>query len=70
MQLVNIPFLAAWLMLYLASDVWMVFFALALTGITGGLLEAPVSIHYIMYNRSQFARIRSSRLLIKHGPIK
>lgn len=44
MQLVNLPFLAAWLLLKFSTDVWQVFLALAITGATGGLLEAPVSI--------------------------
>lgn len=44
MQLVNIPFLAAWLTLIFSNEVWQVLLALALTGLAGGLLEAPVSI--------------------------
>lgn len=42
MQLVNIPFLAAWTILRFSSDVWQVFVAMSLTGLAGGLLEAPV----------------------------
>lgn len=44
MQLVNVPFLAAWLLFSFSTDVWQVFCALAITGASGGLLEAPVSI--------------------------
>lgn len=43
MQLVNLPFLAAWLLFFFATEVWQVFLALCITGVTGGLLEAPVS---------------------------
>ncbi|XP_044268551.1 facilitated trehalose transporter Tret1 isoform X1 [Tribolium madens] len=42
MQLVNIPFLTAWLLFYFSTDVWQIFLALCITGVTGGLLEAPV----------------------------
>ncbi|XP_063922496.1 facilitated trehalose transporter Tret1-like isoform X1 [Zophobas morio] len=41
MQLVNIPFLTAWLLFYFSNDVWQIFLALCITGVTGGLLEAP-----------------------------
>ncbi|XP_068904394.1 facilitated trehalose transporter Tret1 isoform X2 [Tenebrio molitor] len=41
MQLVNIPFLTAWLLFYFSNDVWQIFLALCITGFTGGLLEAP-----------------------------
>ncbi|EFN85275.1 facilitated trehalose transporter Tret1 isoform X1 [Harpegnathos saltator] len=42
MMLANIPFVIAWLMFYYAGNSAMLFAALALTGLTGGLLEAPV----------------------------
>ncbi|XP_014474161.1 PREDICTED: facilitated trehalose transporter Tret1-like [Dinoponera quadriceps] len=42
MLLSNIPFVVAWLMFHYASNSAMLFTALALTGLTGGLLEAPV----------------------------
>ncbi|RZC34223.1 Sugar tr and/or MFS 1 domain containing protein [Asbolus verrucosus] len=42
MQLVNIPFVIAWLLFYFSNDVWQIFLALCITGVTGGLLEAPV----------------------------
>nr|CAD7202134.1 unnamed protein product [Timema douglasi] len=42
MMLVNIPFIAAWIMYYYASSVGMLYTSLALTGFGGGLLEAPV----------------------------
>ncbi|XP_060518481.1 facilitated trehalose transporter Tret1-like isoform X2 [Cylas formicarius] len=41
MQLVNLPFVAAWLLFFFATEVWQIFLALSLTGMTGGLLEAP-----------------------------
>ncbi|XP_063242433.1 facilitated trehalose transporter Tret1-like [Bacillus rossius redtenbacheri] len=42
MMLVNIPFLIAWLMFHYASSVAMLYTSLVLTGLGGGLLEAPV----------------------------
>ncbi|XP_066601646.1 facilitated trehalose transporter Tret1-like [Prorops nasuta] len=42
MMLANIPFVVAWVMFHYASSSGMLFAALALTGVTGGLLEAPV----------------------------
>ncbi|XP_030766690.1 facilitated trehalose transporter Tret1-like [Sitophilus oryzae] len=41
MQIFTLPFLASWLLFHFASHSWEVFFALCLTGLTGGLLEAP-----------------------------
>lgn len=43
MQLVNLPFLAAWLLFHFASSTELLYLALCLTGFGGGLLEAPVS---------------------------
>jgi len=42
MMLTNIPFVMAWLVFHYSSNPAMLFTALAMTGITGGLLEAPV----------------------------
>ncbi|XP_050453617.1 facilitated trehalose transporter Tret1-like [Cataglyphis hispanica] len=42
MMLTNIPFVIAWLIFYYSSNPTMLFTALAITGLTGGLLEAPV----------------------------
>ncbi|GLV41627.1 uncharacterized protein CBL_06856 [Carabus blaptoides fortunei] len=42
MQLLNIPFLGAWLLFHYASTVDHLYMALCLTGLSGGLLEAPV----------------------------
>lgn len=42
MQLINIPFVAAWLLFYFSSEIWHIFLALILTGLGGGLMEAPV----------------------------
>lgn len=47
MQLVNIPFLCAWLLFHFSTEVWQVFLALCLTGLSGGLLEAPVSNRFL-----------------------
>ncbi|KAK9702321.1 Sugar transporter [Popillia japonica] len=42
MQLVNIPFLCAWIMFKYTTSIYLIFLALCLTGLSGGLLEAPV----------------------------
>ncbi|XP_043515060.1 facilitated trehalose transporter Tret1-like [Frieseomelitta varia] len=42
MMLTTIPFIAAWITFYYATTPGMLFIALAMTGLTGGLLEAPV----------------------------
>lgn len=42
MMLTTIPFVLAWIIFYYATTSSMLFLALALTGLTGGLLEAPV----------------------------
>lgn len=42
MMLTTIPFTAAWIIFYYATTAEMLFIALAMTGLTGGLLEAPV----------------------------
>ncbi|XP_076220601.1 facilitated trehalose transporter Tret1 isoform X2 [Nomia melanderi] len=42
MMLINIPFIIAWIIFHYATNAAMLFTALALTGLTGGLLEAPV----------------------------
>ena len=41
-MLTTIPFIAAWITFYYATTAGMLFIALAMTGLTGGLLEAPV----------------------------
>lgn len=46
MQLNNIPFLMAWLLFAFSRSVWQVFVALCITGLNGGLLEAPVRIEH------------------------
>jgi hypothetical protein len=40
----TLPFLLAWFLFYYASTVIELYLALALCGLCGGLLEAPVSI--------------------------
>ncbi|XP_017761257.1 PREDICTED: facilitated trehalose transporter Tret1-like [Eufriesea mexicana] len=42
MMLTTIPFIAAWIIFHYATTTGMLFVALAMTGLTGGLLEAPV----------------------------
>lgn len=42
MMFTNIPFVIAWLIFYYSSNSAMLFTALAMTGLTGGFLEAPV----------------------------
>jgi len=42
MLVLNFPFIAAWLVNYFANSVSMLYLALAITGLSGGLLEAPV----------------------------
>lgn len=42
MLLANIPFIAAWIILHFATTASLVFVALGLTGLTGGLCEAPI----------------------------
>ncbi|KAG5329972.1 TRET1 protein, partial [Acromyrmex heyeri] len=42
MMLANIPFVVAWLIYYYSSNPGMLLAALAITGLTGGLLEGPV----------------------------
>lgn len=41
-MLTNIPFVIAWLIYHYSSNPGMLFTALAMTGLTGGFLEAPV----------------------------
>ncbi|KAK6622135.1 hypothetical protein RUM44_001942 [Polyplax serrata] len=42
MQALTIPFLITWIMFYFADSVGMLYASLALTGLAGGLLEAPI----------------------------
>lgn len=42
MMLANIPFVMAWLIFHYSSNPAMLLAALAMTGLTGGLLEGPV----------------------------
>lgn len=45
MQFVTLPFFASWLIFYFSNSAAEVFLALCITGFSGGLLEAPVSIN-------------------------
>ncbi|XP_054005535.1 facilitated trehalose transporter Tret1-like [Hylaeus anthracinus] len=42
MMLITVPFVIAWIIFHYATNAGMLFIALAITGLTGGLLEAPV----------------------------
>lgn len=42
MMFMTVPFAVAWIIFYHASNIDMLILAQALTGLTGGLLEAPV----------------------------
>lgn len=44
MQLLTLPFFASWILFYFSEENWQILLALAITGFSGGLLEAPVSI--------------------------
>jgi MFS family permease len=43
MIMVNVPFIVAWILFYYAMNVGMLYTSLVLTGLGGGLMEAPVS---------------------------
>lgn len=57
MQLVNVPFIAAWLLFSFSNQVWHVFCALAMTGASGGLLEAPVSFRFAASEIGKFQHL-------------
>lgn len=42
LQLLNLPMLAAWALFFFAKDITQVYLGLCLSGMSGGLLEAPV----------------------------
>lgn len=44
MQFVNIPFIIAWLLFHYGRRVELLYLALVITGFSGGILEAPVSL--------------------------
>lgn len=52
MQMVNIPFFIAWLILHFSTTTGHLYGALFITGLAGGLLEAPVS--YFMFIRRRW----------------
>lgn len=58
MQVVNLPFLAAWLLFRFCNAEWQVFVALAMTGLSGGFLEAPVR-HFLL-NTSKILNLNIS----------
>lgn len=39
--ILTIPYIVSWLILHYSTNVWMLFAALTLTGLSGGLAEAP-----------------------------
>ncbi|XP_031620230.1 facilitated trehalose transporter Tret1-like [Contarinia nasturtii] len=45
MQLLNLPMLAAWALLYYANSLTQIYIALGLSGMSGGLLEAPLLLY-------------------------
>lgn len=47
MQMVNIPFFIAWLILHFSTTTGHLYGALFITGLAGGLLEAPVSFLFV-----------------------
>lgn len=53
MQIVSIPMFIAWMLFHFASHVNHLYAGLALAGIAGGLMEAPVSA-FIAYICSSF----------------
>lgn len=44
MQLLNLPMIVAWSLFYFATNMTQIYIGLCLMGMSGGLLEAPVSI--------------------------
>lgn len=48
------PFILAWLILYFSTTVTELYLALALCGLCGGLLEAPVSIFQCTARENQY----------------
>jgi predicted MFS family arabinose efflux permease len=43
MIMVNVPFIVAWVLFHCAMNVGMLYASLVLTGLAGGIMEAPVS---------------------------
>lgn len=54
MQILNIPMLIAWALFYFAEDISQVYVALCLSGMSGGLLEAPVSTFFYSIYYARF----------------
>jgi hypothetical protein len=46
---VNVPLIVAWVMFHYASNVGMLYASMVLTGLSGGLLEAPVSFEILCW---------------------
>ncbi|KAK5646894.1 hypothetical protein RI129_005358 [Pyrocoelia pectoralis] len=42
MQIINVPFIICWIIFYYANQLWHFYFALAMGGFFGGLVEAPI----------------------------
>ncbi|KAF5299383.1 hypothetical protein FQR65_LT09424 [Abscondita terminalis] len=42
MQIINLPFIICWIIFYFATEIWHLYFALAMVGFFGGLVEAPI----------------------------
>lgn len=45
MILINIPFVAGWIMLFEATEVWHVFFGFGMLGFGAGVMRAPMAIY-------------------------
>lgn len=59
MQMVNFPFFAAWLLFHFSSKTGHLYGALFLTGLAGGLLEAPVSSYKYIVGPCNFVHVLS-----------
>lgn len=49
MIVLNLPFIGAWLVYHFANSVGMLYAALVLTGFSGGVMEAPVSLSLLNF---------------------
>lgn len=50
MQLVNIPILISWLLFHFSTNIYFLYAGLCLSGLSGGLMEAPVRLRLILSN--------------------
>lgn len=66
LQLVSVPMIFAWLLFHFAKNVNYLYVGLCLTGLSGGLMEAPVSLLYL-FKSLQKGIIQRSQLT--HFPL-